>query len=206
MSLLTPHRDDSGTTPVSPDEERFLIPSVSTLAELNLLERENILEARRWLFSPRRKFTPTELLDHLLVRELHRRMFRHIWRWAGKLRDCELNLGVPPVEVGTRLVSLLEDARAWISYDTFPADELCVRLHHGLVAIHPWRNGNGRHARLVADRLAVALGRSVHLGRRHRAGSEKRHPHPLPHRPSPSRPRRLRCPRRLRPQLTGLSQ
>ena len=159
MSLLTPHRDDSGTTPVSPDEERFLIPSVSTLAELNLLERENILEARRWLFSPRRKFTPTELLDHLLVRELHRRMFRHIWRWAGKLRDCELNLGVPPVEVGTRLVSLLEDARAWISYDTFPADELCVRLHHGLVAIHPWRNGNGRHARLVADRLAVALGR-----------------------------------------------
>lgn len=160
MNLLTSHRDDSGTTPVSPDEERFLIPSVSTLAELNLLERENILEARRWLFSSRRKFTPTELLDHLLVRELHRRMFRHIWRWAGKLRDCELNLGAPPVEVGTRLVSLLEDAQAWISYDTFPADELCVRLHHGLVAIHPWRNGNGRHARLMADRLAVALGRT----------------------------------------------
>ncbi len=87
-------------------------------------------------------------------------MFRHIWRWAGKLRDCELNLGVPPHEVEVRFVSLMADARAWVEYETFPADELCVRMHHGLVAIHPWRNGNGRHARLLADRLAVALGRT----------------------------------------------
>lgn len=159
MSLLPLPRDDSGTTPVSPDEERFLIPSVATLAELNLLERANILEARRWLFAPRRKLAPAELLDHLFARELHRRMFRQVWRWAGKIRDCELNLGVPPREVETRLYSFFHDARAWHEHTAFPPDELCVRLHHGLVAIHPWRNGNGRHARLLADRLAVALGR-----------------------------------------------
>ncbi len=159
MPLLPPNRDGSGTTPVSPDEERFLIPSVATLAELNLLERENILDARRWLFSPRRKPTSTDLLDHLFVRDLHRRMFRHVWRWAGKLRDCELNLGLPPHEVETRLYSLLDDTKAWITYGTFPPDEICIRLHHGLVAIHPWRNGNGRHARLLVDRLVVALGR-----------------------------------------------
>lgn len=110
MSLLPNHKDGSGTTPVSPDEERFLVRSVTTLEELNLLERENILEARRWLFSPRRKRTPDELLDHLLVRDLHHRMFRHVWRWAGKIRDCELNLGVAPHQVEIRLVSLLEDA------------------------------------------------------------------------------------------------
>ncbi len=159
MSLLPPPRDGSGTTPVSPDEERFLIPSVATLAELNLLERANILEARRWLFAPRRKFAPADLLDHLFARELHRRMFRHVWRWAGKIRDCELNLGVPPREVEVRLYSIFNDARAWHEHAAFPTDELCVRLHHGLVAIHPWRNGNGRHARLLADRLAVTLGR-----------------------------------------------
>lgn len=161
MSLLPPSRDNSGTTPVSPDEERYLIPGVSTLAELNLLERENILEARRWLFSSRRKLTPDDLLDHLFVRDLHRRMFRHVWRWAGKTRDCELNLGVPSHEVESRLYSILHDARAWVTYNSFTPDELCIRLHHGLVAIHPWRNGNGRHARLLADRLALPLGRDT---------------------------------------------
>lgn len=161
MSLLPPPRDDSGTTPVSPDEERHLIPGVSTLAELNLLERENIFEARRWLFAPRRKLAPNDLLDHLFVRDLHRRMFRHVWRWAGKIRDCELNLGVPPHEVETRLYSFLQDARSWHEHKLFPPDEYCVRLHHGLVAIHPWRNGNGRHARLLADRMAMALNRPV---------------------------------------------
>ncbi|MBC8011311.1 MAG: mobile mystery protein B [Burkholderiales bacterium] len=161
MSPLQPARDDSGTTPVSPDEERFLIPGVATLAELNLLERANILEARLWLFAPRRKLTPADLLDHLLVREVHRRMFRHVWRWAGKIRDCELNLGVAPREVETRLYSFLKDVRAWHLYVAFGPDELCVRLHHGLVVIHPWRNGNGRHARLLADRLAVSLGRPI---------------------------------------------
>ena len=159
MSLLPRARKDSGTTPVSPDEERFLIPSVSTLAELNLLERANILEARRWLFAPRRKLAPADLLDHLLARDVHRRMFRRVWRWAGKIRDCELNLGAPPREVETRLYSFLQDVRAWHEHAAFVPDELCVRLHHGLVAIHPWRNGNGRHARLMADRLAVALDR-----------------------------------------------
>jgi fido (protein-threonine AMPylation protein) len=40
------------------------------------------------------------------------------------------------------------------------ADELAVRFHHRVVKIRPFRNGNGRHARLLAD---VVL--SKHLGR-----------------------------------------
>jgi len=136
-------------------------PSVATLAELNLLERANILEARRWLFAPRRKLVPFYLLDHLFAREVHRRMFRHVWRWAGKIRDSELNPGVPHQEMETRLYSFLHDVRAWHEHGAFGPDELFERLHHGLVAIHPWRNGNGRHARLLADRLAVALARPI---------------------------------------------
>ena len=34
-----------------------------------------------------------------------------------------------------------------------------MRLHHRLVAIHCFANGNGRHARLVADVLVQQLGR-----------------------------------------------
>jgi Fic-DOC domain mobile mystery protein B len=167
MSPLPSGNDNAGTTPVSPDEERWLIPSVITLVELNLLERENILDARRWLFAARPKRTPIDLLDHLFVRELHRRMFRHVWRWAGKFRDNELNLGVAASEITTRLAILLGDAIAWIEFETYPADEICVRLHHGFVAIHPWRNGNGRHARLLADPTRRGNGSSyIHVGRR----------------------------------------
>ena len=38
-------------------------------------------------------------------------------------------------------------------------DEITVRFHHRLVAIHPFPNGNGRHARLIADVLVTKLGR-----------------------------------------------
>jgi Fic family protein len=33
-----------------------------------------------------------------------------------------------------------------------------VRFHHRLVWIHAFPNGNGRHARLMADLLAMRLG------------------------------------------------
>jgi Fic family protein len=35
-----------------------------------------------------------------------------------------------------------------------------VRFHHRLVAIHPFPNGNGRHARLMADLLVERLGQA----------------------------------------------
>jgi fido (protein-threonine AMPylation protein) len=33
-----------------------------------------------------------------------------------------------------------------------------VRVHHGLVQIHLFPNGNGRHARLMADLVVMRLG------------------------------------------------
>lgn len=35
---------------------------------------------------------------------------------------------------------------------------MAIRFHHRLVAIHPFPNGNGRHARLAADLLVERLG------------------------------------------------
>ncbi len=35
----------------------------------------------------------------------------------------------------------------------FRFDELATRFHHRLVSIHPFPNGNGRHARLATDIL-----------------------------------------------------
>lgn len=44
------------------------------------------------------------------------------------------------------------------SHGSYPRDEIAVRFHHRLVQIHPFPNGNGRHARLMADLLVMRLG------------------------------------------------
>ncbi len=36
--------------------------------------------------------------------------------------------------------------------------QIAIRFHHRLVSIHPFPNGNGRHARLIADVLIEQLG------------------------------------------------
>ena len=91
---------------------------------------------------------------------LHKRMLGDVWRWAGKFRTTERNLGIPFYEIPTALRLLLDDTKAWMEYKSYPPDEIAVRFHHRLVQIHPFPNGNGRHSRLAADVLVVSLGRS----------------------------------------------
>jgi len=51
----------------------------------------------------------------------------------------------------------LEDTRFWIENDTYPPKELAARFHHRLVYIQPFPNGNGRHARVMADAVLNKL-------------------------------------------------
>lgn len=56
-------------------------------------------------------------------------------------------------------MALFGDTRYWIEHGTCLPDEMAVRFHHRLVFIHPFPNGNGRHARMLVDMLAIKLGR-----------------------------------------------
>lgn len=87
-------------------------------------------------------------------------MLGDVWRWAGKFRVTERNIGMPFYEIPTALRQLLGDTKAWIEYKSYPPDEIAVRFHHRLVQIHPFPNGNGRHARLMADLLVMGLGQA----------------------------------------------
>ncbi len=87
------------------------------------------------------------------VRDPHLRMFDQTWKWAGNYRSTEKNMGVPHHEIRESLAALLGDARLWVEHGTYAPDELAIRLHHRLVLIYPFANGNGRHARLMADVL-----------------------------------------------------
>lgn len=140
----------TGATPPDPDEAEGLIPThVTTREELNRLEQENIVEAMQWLETSR----PKSILDETFLRKLHQRMFGNVWKWAGKFRTSDKNIGVPKAHIGVELHNLCEDTKAQIEHRSYPPDEIALRFHHRLVSIHPFPNGNGRHARLVTDLL-----------------------------------------------------
>lgn len=84
-------------------------------------------------------------------------MFGAVWRWAGTYRQTETNIGVAPREIAPGVVDLVRDAQVWIENGTYDPDELAIRFHHRIVAIHPFPNGNGRHGRVVGDYLVMAL-------------------------------------------------
>lgn len=145
---------DAAATPLTEQEQRDLKPThIATRGELNAAEQENIARGQDWALQRRRM-----ILTEKFVRDLHRRMFNDVWRWAGRLRTSERNIGIDHWEIPSALRILLDDAKTWIDHGTYPSDEIAVRLHHRLVQIHPFPNGNGRHARLTADLLILQLG------------------------------------------------
>ena len=148
-----------GSTPLTPEELRDLIPNLAAREELNEWERENILRARRWALG-RRNFKSDPVSEEY-IRKLHDKMFDQTWKWAGCYRKTEKTIGVPVQQMREMLATLLGDTRYWIENKTYPADEIAVRFHHRLVLIHLFPNGNGRHARLMGDVVAVKLGRPV---------------------------------------------
>lgn len=144
-----------GATPLDPDEADGLIPNHITLqSELNTWEATNILQAERWLIRQKNR----NLFDELFVRELHRRMFGKTWHWAGTFRKSNKNIGVDWPQIAVRLRDLLINSAYQLENKVFEIDELAVRLHHQMVFIHPFPNGNGRHARLIADAFLLRMG------------------------------------------------
>lgn len=144
-----------GATPLDPDESKGLIPSyISTQSELNEAEQENIIKGEIWADRQLKK----NVLSEAFIKRLHTEMFKEVWRWAGKFRDSEKNIGVPPYKISTELHKLIKDSEYWIKNETYNWDELGARFHHRLVSIHCFSNGNGRHARSMTDLLLKVNG------------------------------------------------
>ena len=154
MSDLLKSSDNA--TPLEPDAQRHLRQSwITTRADLNEAEQANILAGRQWAY--RSRMNPTDEAD---LRRLHARMFGDVWAWAGRFRTIEVNIGdIKSYEVPAKLREFLDTVRYWIEHETYQPDEITARYHHGLVLIHPFTNGNGRHTRLAADLLCRQLDR-----------------------------------------------
>jgi Fic-DOC domain mobile mystery protein B len=139
-----------GQTLIDCDELKDLIPGhITLILELNQFESQNILEAqKKYLQGRQRRFA---LDNPEILKRIHHDMFSHTWKWAGQYRQSNKNLGVTWQNIPEEMKKACDDFVYWKEHKTFSPTEIAVRFHHRLVSIHPFPNGNGRHARLVSD-------------------------------------------------------
>ena len=145
-----------GQTPLDDDEKEGLrIPSITTREELDEFEQLNIEKAIQWTFG--KKISVEQLFSEKFIKELHKRMYGEVWKWAGTFRTSEKNLGIKNYLIAIELKQLLDDAIFWKENNTYSPSELAIRFKHRLVSIHCFANGNGRHSRLMADLIMEKL-------------------------------------------------
>ena len=121
-----------------------------TLKEIYDKEAENIANSVLKYLSavPSKKEAP---FTYEWLLELHTEMFGNVWEWAGKLRQCELSIGIKDYLISTELKKLVDDIAYWNKHKTFDTIEIATRIHHRVVQIHPFQNGNGRWSRMLAN-------------------------------------------------------
>lgn len=149
--------EPEGSTPLDPDDmEGLKYAHVTTREQLNELEQANILAGQMWA-SHRTDLTVDSIFSTDFVLDLHQNLFGDVWKWAGSTRTRELSIGCDPLQVRVNLGNFLEDAKLWIQYGHYSNLELCARIQHKLVEIHPFPNGNGRHSRIFTDVVRIFL-------------------------------------------------
>lgn len=149
MKIVNP----PGSTPLEPEELDQLIPyHITTQEQLNAWEQANIITAEQWASKKK------NIVSVNFIKELHRRMFNKTWKWAGKFRFSGKNIGIDWHMIPEELGNLYSDVQYQLANKSFSDDEIAIRMHHRLAWIHPFPNGNGRHARLMADLLIMQRG------------------------------------------------
>jgi Fic-DOC domain mobile mystery protein B len=137
-----------GDTPID-DFSELLVKGIKTKRELAVVEAENIREAVVKYLAKR----PTKRMarfDVTWLLQLHREMLGHVWAWAGKVRPGTVNIGVPQAQIEPGLHSLASDLASWTGFGHDLLSQ-STWLHHRAVQIHPFKNGNGRWSRLLAN-------------------------------------------------------
>lgn len=146
--------EPDGATPLEPGEmEGLLHKHVTTRGQLDELEQYNIQDGLKWLKQQKN----ADPFNEVFVRELHKKLFGQVWKWAGTFRQTEKNIGIDPCQIAIQLRLLLDDAKYWVEQGIYPPKELAARFHHRLVCIHLFPNGNGRHARILADTVLTVV-------------------------------------------------
>ena len=154
MGLEFDYKD--GQTPLAEEEKEALkIKAITTQGELDEFEQLNLEKAVEWTI--RTKFKTKNILTEKFIKDLHKRMYGDVWKWAGKFRQTEKNIGISWIQISLELKNLLDDTKYWIENKTYTPEEIAIRFKHRIVSIHCFPNGNGRHSRMMADIIIESI-------------------------------------------------
>ena len=120
---------EEGQTPLEEEEKEGLkIKSITTQAELDEFEQLNIEKAVEWTIHA--KLKSEKILTEKFVKDVHKRMYGHVWKWAGEFRTSEKNIGIRWTQIGIELKKLLNDTKYWIENNSYSPDEIAIRFKH----------------------------------------------------------------------------
>jgi len=141
-----------GATP-GDDTSGLIQTHLTSRGARNAAELDSISQAyKKHIHRARKKKSGAEWLTDEFLCKVHFDMFGSIWTWAGKHRTVSVNIGVEPHLIPEQIRILCGNFKFWDSGEgAMPIIEIAARLQHGLTRIHPFKNGNGRHARLITD-------------------------------------------------------
>ncbi|MFC7461452.1 Fic/DOC family protein [Hydrogenophaga defluvii] len=137
---------------------------ITSIEDMNELELELLGEVYREVLLqalPDRALTVTDL------KHWHRMWLGNVYAWAGQERSVNLGKGGFQFATASLLPGLLgkfeqKHLARWTPCSRWHVDELVQAIaitHVELIVIHPFREGNGRLSRLLADVMAVQAGR-----------------------------------------------
>src|SRR5690606_20320282 len=103
-------------------------------------------------FFSSRKF-PSKWFKDDVLRNVHFKMFKEVWDWAGLYYLGPLrNIGIKSTHIPLQVRELCDDVRFWLEQTTdLTFLEQSAHIHFRLAKLHTFSNGNGRHARFIAD-------------------------------------------------------
>lgn len=137
------------------EKEGLKISSITTREELDEFEQLNIEKAIQWTFG--KKIKAEQLLSEKFIKDLHKKMYGDVWKWAGVFRTSEKNLGIKSYLIPVQLKQLIDDTLFWHEKNTYSTIETAILFKHLLVSVHCFPNGNRRHSRLMADLIMEKL-------------------------------------------------
>ncbi|MDG4868660.1 Fic family protein [Guyparkeria sp. 1SP6A2] len=132
-------------------------------AEMQDAETELLLDLYTYVFG---SVSPEQRLTVALIKEWHRKWLGNLFDWAGEERSVNMTKGGFLFAAAGQVPQLLEQfERASLApltpcygMDRDAAAVAIAEVHVEFILIHPFREGNGRIARLVADVMASQAG------------------------------------------------
>lgn len=145
------------------DQTEILVNKLGVKNKQLLEEVEKqLLEKIIVFFFKRAKFLTT--FDSQLLNKIHKHFFAKLYFWAGNYRTVDISKGITRFAVPKHILCLMKKFDQEIQKDHYliglDKNKFLDKLAYykcELIAIHPYRKGNGRVIRLFCDLLALFL-------------------------------------------------